>query len=399
MTYRQLDADGVVAYVQASGLFPAGAAVEAREIGNGNVNLVFQARSDGRALIVKQAVPYVRCVGPSWPLTLDRARIEADALEIQNRHASGLVPRLLHRDDDLALLVMEDLSHLDLMRSGMIQLRRYPRFADHISTFLADMAFYTSDFYLPPHDKKALVKRFINPAMCQLIEDLTFTDPYYDAPRNIVNPALRGYLEQTFWKKTALRLDASKMKYKFLTEAQSLLHDDLHTGSIFADEENTRVFDPEFAFVGPSAFDLGILVGNFIINYVSLDGTDCTDAQRRDYRRYLLASVEEIWDLFRRKFAERWARDATEIIARVPGFLGQYLDQLFIDTIGYAAIEMIRRTHGLAHNADVDRIEDLQRRRDVQVRILELAEPLLMGRTGFDNEIGGVTQRVKHQIG
>ncbi len=32
--------------------------------------------SAGRA-IVKQALPYVRCVGESRPLTLDRARLEA----------------------------------------------------------------------------------------------------------------------------------------------------------------------------------------------------------------------------------------------------------------------------------------------------------------------------------
>ena len=34
------------------------------------------------------------------------------------------------------------------------------------------------------------------------------------------------------------------MKRKFMTEAQALIHGDLHTGSIMASEEETFVIDP-----------------------------------------------------------------------------------------------------------------------------------------------------------
>ena len=56
--------------------------VLADEIGDGNLNLVFKIRDAAGVsrVIVKQALPYVRCVGESWPLTLDRARIEAETL-------------------------------------------------------------------------------------------------------------------------------------------------------------------------------------------------------------------------------------------------------------------------------------------------------------------------------
>ena len=56
---------------------------------------------------------------------------------------------------------------------------------------------------------------------------------------------------------------------------------------------------------------------------------------------------------------------------------------LFVDTVAYAAIVMIRRMHGLAHNIDVDGIEDEERRRDVQILILELAGELMMNRENF----------------
>ena len=40
------------------------------EVGDGNLNLVFIVRGSKGSVIVKQALPYVRLVGDSWPLPL-----------------------------------------------------------------------------------------------------------------------------------------------------------------------------------------------------------------------------------------------------------------------------------------------------------------------------------------
>jgi 5-methylthioribose kinase len=50
------------------------------QVGDGNLNLVFIVRGPAETVVVKQALPYVRCVGESWPLTLDRAFYENAAL-------------------------------------------------------------------------------------------------------------------------------------------------------------------------------------------------------------------------------------------------------------------------------------------------------------------------------
>ena len=42
---------------------------QAREIGDGNINFVFLVEGPAGGVIVKQALPYVRVVGESWPLT------------------------------------------------------------------------------------------------------------------------------------------------------------------------------------------------------------------------------------------------------------------------------------------------------------------------------------------
>jgi 5-methylthioribose kinase len=396
MAHYALDERTAAEYLCDRGLFPRDARLVVREIGDGNINMVFHVRQegDGRSMIVKQALPFVRCVGESWPLSLERVRIEADSMELADEYAPGLVPKLFHRNDAMALIVMEDLSHMGVMRGGMLRMRKYPEFAGHISTFMANLLFYTSDLAMDPVEKKALVARFINPDLCKITEDLIFTDPYHDSERNRVNPALRPYLEKAFWKKDRLRLEASKLKYKFLTEAQSLIHGDLHTGSIFADEHETRVFDSEFAFVGPSAFDVGLLIGELFINYCSWSGKPEPAARIADYRAYLREMIDGLYGQFEEKFRGNWETGAKDAIAGVPGYQDAYMRRLFADTVGYAGLVMIRRMHGLAHDIDVDEIQDEELRKEVQIRILETAEELVLRREEFTS-IGDVIRLVQ----
>ncbi|MDO8353422.1 MAG: S-methyl-5-thioribose kinase, partial [Aestuariivirga sp.] len=51
-----------------------------REVGDGNLNLVFIVEGPKGAVVVKQALPYVRLVGDSWPLPLKRSFFEYHAL-------------------------------------------------------------------------------------------------------------------------------------------------------------------------------------------------------------------------------------------------------------------------------------------------------------------------------
>jgi len=56
-----------------------------REVGDGNLNLVFIVEGPAGGLVVKQALPYVRLVGESWPLPLERSWFEYNALVEQAR--------------------------------------------------------------------------------------------------------------------------------------------------------------------------------------------------------------------------------------------------------------------------------------------------------------------------
>src|SRR5687767_7137030 len=143
------------------------------EVGDGNLNLVFKVRGPSGGVAVKQALPYVRLVGESWPLPLTRSHYENLALTEQGRLTPGLVPEVFHYDKDLALIIMELLEPHIIMRRGMIAATRYPRFVDDITSFMARTLYFTSDLSLPADRKKAMIGLFVgNTALCKITEDL-----------------------------------------------------------------------------------------------------------------------------------------------------------------------------------------------------------------------------------
>lgn len=361
------------------GAFPPDAELTCREIGDGNLNLVFHIRDErsGRSLIMKQALPYAKVVGESWPLTLDRARIESEALIIEGRLAPGLVPKVYKYDPELALTVMEDLSDHVIMRTGLIEGSRYPLFADHISTFLANTLFHTSDLGMNQQEKKLQAGRFINPELCKITEDLIFDDPYTVSSNNNYDAAIEDEAE-ALRSDAGLHLEVALLREKFLTQGQALLHGDLHTGSIFVRPDSTKVIDPEFAYYGPMGFDIGAVIANLLLNYAGQLHWSPGEAARAEFREYLLDTVRDVWTLFDRKFRALWEQANVDRLARTTaGYREDYMRRLLQDAIGYAGCKMVRRIVGLAHVADIDRIPDPAVREKAQRLALGIGKALI----------------------
>ena len=144
--YRPLNEDSLADYLAAIPSVAAalGAGPEAwriREVGDGNLNLVFIVEGPGGGVVVKQALPYLRLVGESWPLPLERSYFESLALTAQAQATPRLVPRLYATDRVGAAIVMEYLHPHIILRKALVQGRRLENLAEHLSTFLADSLF------------------------------------------------------------------------------------------------------------------------------------------------------------------------------------------------------------------------------------------------------------------
>jgi 5-methylthioribose kinase len=373
------------------------------EVGDGNLNLVFIVRGPQGGVAVKQALPYVRLVGESWPLPLSRAHYEHIALTREAALAPGLVPRVLHYDATLALIVMELLEPHIIMRRGMIAGVEYPRFADHISTFMAATLFGTSDLALPAAEKKTLIGAFAgNTALCKITEDLIFTEPYMVAANNRWTSPQLDRIAAEFRDDLALKVAVSRLKLKFLSSAEAMIHGDLHTGSVMVTAEDTRVIDPEFAFIGPMGFDTGAVIANLLLNYFAQEGHEEMSGARDGYRDWVLRCTIEVWTQFRAKFLDLWragARGDAYPAALFPADALEperhaYMDRFFTDTMNFAAAKMIRRILGLAHNIDFEWIEDPDRRARCELRALRLARDLMVN-TGNYRSIDAVVSAAR----
>jgi 5-methylthioribose kinase len=389
-SYYALDERSAVEYVRVCpamhGLLAPDEPLICEEIGDGNLNLIFRVHSERdrtRSVIVKQALPYVRLVGESWPLSPTRAWIESNALAVEGRLCPDRVPRLYHYDSALYLTIMEDLRDAIIMRKGLIAGRRYPNFAPQIAEFLALTLFKTSDFYLDSAAKKQEVARFMNPELCKLTEDVIFTEPYKAAaPNNRNNPLLdAGQIAALRANRDLLR-EVRWMKWAFMTRTEALIHGDLHTGSIMVTDENTWVIDPEFAYYGPMGFDIGAVLGNLVLNYVSHLAHSPDTQQRADYQDYLLQTTSEVWERFSHRFDALWREHDP---AEHDEFRSSFLLALLRDSIGFAACKMIRRILGIAHVIDLEQIADPAERARAESWALSIAERMLLERSSISD--------------
>jgi 5-methylthioribose kinase len=366
---------------------------KSREVGDGNLNLVFIIEGPKSSFVIKQALPYVRLVGESWPLPLSRAHFEHMALAEEAKWAPEYVPEIYHHDTVMALTVMQFLSPHIILRKGLTRGIQYPKMAQHLGEFLAKTLFHTSDLYLNAADKKEKIGAFLtNTAMCKISEDLIFDEPYFAAPMNRHTPQLEE-TALSFRNDVALKAAVQEMKWRFQNAPEALIHGDLHTGSVMVTEDDTRAIDPEFAFYGPMGFDVGAILANLFMAYFAQEGHEETPGGRKEHAQWILSQTTVLWNSFAETFAELWRENHKGDIYQerlntdAPDLLemgiAQRLAAIWDDTLGFAGCKMIRRILGLAHVEDFESIEDTDRRAACESKALHFARELLVNRGAY----------------
>jgi 5-methylthioribose kinase len=360
-----------------------------REVSDGYMNLVFAAEGPSGALCVKQALPHVRAA-TWWPVDVERAFFEHEFLKTVAAHVGALVPAVHHYDPQLFLIAMEWLSPHIILRRELIAGRRYPKAATDVAEYVARATFFTSDLYLPferKNDRVALFGR--NHSALRISTDLIFTDPYRTMDRNRWTTPQLDDVAARFRADGPLKVATQRFALKFLSNTQALIHSDLHSGSVMVTADNTRIIDPEFGVYGPIGLDLGAFVGNLLISYFSQPGHANADDDRRSYQEWLLAQIHLFWTHFRARFLDLWRANGNGDVLNSALFSDsasaavleaerqRYMDQLFHDMVGFAAVKMIRRIFSFAHVADFDSIADPDIRSACEAGALSLAHNIL----------------------
>ena len=236
-------------------------------------------------------------------MPLERQRIEHDVLALETQYCPNRAPQIYLFDEERHILAIEYLGRHEVMREGMMKQQQFPLVAQHMGVFMARTLFHTSDLFLSSIEKKAMVPRFINPVLCKVQEDLVFTEPYMDHPNNSWTKYLEPQARQIH-ADDELRCEVFMLKAAYMNNAQALLHNDLHTGSIMLNEEDTKVIDPEFAFFGPMGHDIGSYLGNLAIGYAAQEYHAKDTSLRTTYREWIARIISETWRTFEQEFLQ-----------------------------------------------------------------------------------------------
>ena len=382
MKYQEhflLDCDEVIFYVKEKNLFSENADLTVKEIGDGNINYIFKVENkiDGKSIVLKQADKLLRSSGR--PLDLTRSKIEANILRIENDLAPHFVPEIYFYDEIMCVLAMEDISEYKNLRTELIAGKIFPNFADNISEFLSRTLLLTTDLFMNKFEKKKNVKEFINPELCDISECLVFTEPYdNNRNRNIITAGNEEFVENTLYKNEDLHFAILKLREKFMNYSQSLIHGDLHSGSIFINEKGIKIIDPEFSFYGPMAYDIGNVIGNLYFPLYRAKFFMEDSKKKEEFINWLEKCILDIPILFSEKCKLLWEKYSNDKLLKNKKFRDYYIENIVKDSLAYAGTEIIRRTVGDAKVLELISLETSEKKLELERRLINKAILMIM---------------------
>ena len=333
-------------------LLETAADLRIEEIGDGNLNTVYrvsEASHPERSLVLKHAPPYIKILGPEYPLSTERLTYEARALAVYNRLARGSVPTLYAYDAEQSVIVMEDLRGATLLRDTLIAGRVEPLIAEQIGEFLGRVHSETYTDTLDDTARQQYRQQFANTSMQSITADYVFTFPFTEHETNFWTPGLEPDIQHLkadtdFLEKT------ETLKQVFLTAQQALVHGDMHTGSVLVQNGTAKVFDAEFAFYGPIGFDLGMCWANYLLSYFSHPNAAAVQSA-------IKTGLTKMWERYTRAFGAA--------------------EPVFSEAVGFAGLEMLRRIIGAAHVQDIERIADVPKKLGIESAVLQFGGTLV----------------------
>lgn len=325
-----------------SGQVAVSAIGDDEEDSQGLINYLFRARNGQKSIIIKQARSNMRLdddvesTDASYCPPQDRNYSEYLTMKLRRAISPGCVPEVYYADRENHVFLMEDVSYL---KPGRVQLAHNVMIgglAERVADFLADIHFYTTEFYLDTGEFRELGRRFVSTGMRAIMENWLFLR---DTPTHQCPSLTQHFLPYIFADDIVVQ--SHILRHKYMNTTQAFIHSDIHTSNIFASDSQLKVIDMEYTFAGPVAYDLGYFLASLVSQYCSAVFRPFpSEKERADFKQYLLASIYNLVDRYQKRFAAHWDDEAKEVYRACPGFRDAFLAGIVPDTAGYAAMPM-----------------------------------------------------------
>ncbi|MEM7571889.1 MAG: phosphotransferase [Bacteroidota bacterium] len=237
-------------------LLPAERLVDVQLAGEGNMNLTLRLKTNRCSYILKQSRPWVAKY-PQVAAPIERILTEATFLQVIGKDPllASRSPELLQLDRDNYVLLMEDLG------AGSDLTKWYAQEQLIDNGRLLDLLSYLSALH------RIEVENFPdNLPLRRLNHEHLFSFPYLEASATgfdleTVMPGLTA-AAVSIRQDRQLRAQVEEVGRSYLSKGPCLLHGDYYPGSWLEVTGRCYVIDPEFAFMGPPEYDLGVLLAH-----------------------------------------------------------------------------------------------------------------------------------------
>ena len=254
----------VEAYLNRLGfLQPSEQLISLEKPGEGNMNFVLRAITTQRSFIMKQARPWVEKF-PEIGAPVERVSVEARYFNTVGGVSSlaNYSPDFLAYDAPNFILLTEDLG------TGADYAYLY-----QVQQELSESEVRALMHYLSALHRIALPTGFPdNLAMRQLNHEHIFNFPFAVENGFNLDDVQEGLQVASMAYKTneALKKRISAIGERYLSkEGRHLLHGDFYPGSWLKVTDGLKIIDPEFSYVGPAEFDMGVFVAHSLLTQQS----------------------------------------------------------------------------------------------------------------------------------
>lgn len=355
----------------------------------GYVNRIYRVidTDSGQSVILKQVLPYIRAAresaGDHHPVLMTRLKTEIAVLTFMNTLCPGITPEIYYFDEASGLIVMEDLSHLTLLRFGLTDGCTYPDIGQKIGRFLALLYFHTSDLHLTTHCFEQCRTFFKNDESKRLYDLLFINNPLIASACPLEKEAQS--VQQQTARNSHLWTVIRQLGYHYSTCNECLIHNDLHASNIMVDHERVVIIDTEFSGYGPKGMDLGRFTGSLMINYLSLCfRDDLPEKDRIGLQTYLINTLFEMYAAYRDQLRQLWQQYQSESWQLKQCTADTIYDATFKDACLYAVLSLTTRiTSDHVRTCDLMKITDKQCLGNLQKRALQMAEYTLLHPDSF----------------
>lgn len=352
--------------------------------GDGFVNFLFRIKTQNKSMIVKQARPYLKAID-DYSIPVSRNKLEYETLKLRNSIISQYIPNIYFVDHTNNIFIMEDVAHLNILRFQLNNMTSFYNFPKQCAEYLATSNFYTSEFFLDTHIYRNLLSSFVNSEMRKVMENVAFIRgyfglDYYDAEQDLI------LMSDQVWANDKVILECYKLRDIFMKNCECLIHGDLHTSNIFVGQNEMKIIDMEYTFMGPASFDMGYLLANFISQYAAASFKPCNDKnETKNFKCFLLSSIKNIYEYYVYFYNVYWKKDAKDEYKRTSGFKEYLYLNLLHEMLGFASCANISRITSFAGFPDFDVIPDLCLKNHARRLSLVISQNILLNRTSFNN--------------